>query len=602
LRASHEVLETYEQELAQEYLHYPTPIAHAIQSLLQESLINSADELITLLEILLKHMGWLWIVEYIYSDHVDERLNHLLFSSILENQRSLSVGSWAYVGSNISRLYQKNDWDAQISVLQALDYGNPQDNLSPLSRLLSYRNSFAHGSFATINQEIISHRILMWEWLEPLKGFRDFPIAFRHPQHQEWLIADGHNSPLHAPPKNIQHMQKVDAGPPEIILQTPAQQSFSLDKFLSLYPIQPQTKEVKPLISFDYFSIPKSSKQEKRELLSARQKLAFSLKEYQSQKRGIFHFSEVWKKTARPKLPKREWLSIQNELKKCIDIENETRPTFVMLSGYPGSGKSAVIKQAKALFPQFDGIIKFQIRSSHISQSTAACISYFSRQIEKILELPHANHPHLTLQEVQSHFQQVLDRLKEKDKRVLICIDRFHHAYQKMPHENTRIYDFLVRIRNVSSKHLVFLLTARPGYRNDLLGDAVVEMPVAELQKSECYVELLQELGLEKGNSTLGLSNEEVAFRRALLRILAGYPEGATVFQACDTLQRFQENHAQSFPKEFVFTPHVERAIWELRPLLAWEHRSNANQVREKFFRPFCPHFASWIQTHTFND
>jgi len=176
-----------------------------------------------------------------------------------------------------------------------------------------------------------------------------------------------------------------------------------------------------------------------------------------------------------------------------------------------------------------------------------------------------------------------------------LAVDQFHAAYKPYRHEPYSIYDLLIALKGLPSDQVCFLLSARPGYQDQLLGDTLIELPIAEYKKKEKYVEWLAQLGLAEESSKPDrlFPPEEVRFRRCLLYLLGASPKAMSIFDCCDALEALQEQKPTLFPSDLLFTPHVERAIWELRPLLRWQH---THQENKRLFSCFCQGFASWCQ------
>lgn len=172
------------------------PIAYSTIEMLREPLVNSADEMVYLLEVCLRHLGWLWLSEYVQGQHHDPSLDQLLFQHIGQNDREPSVGTWAYLGSRISHAFRQHGWSVSVPPLAAFVYGDPRDPQTHLSKLLTYRNHFAHGSFDTHIQDILEHREYLWQLLGPMQPlFCQHPIVFWDAADGLWRRANGHGSP-----------------------------------------------------------------------------------------------------------------------------------------------------------------------------------------------------------------------------------------------------------------------------------------------------------------------------------------------------------------------------------------------------------------------
>lgn len=575
----------------------PTPLAYSTLEMLREPLVNSADELIHLLEVWLRHMGWMWLVEYLHSDHQDDALDRVLFRTFLENQRELSVGRWAYMGSRISHLFRQKGWGVRLPLCR-FSYGDPRDQESSLSRLLRYRNSFAHGSFDAQEKDILRHRALLWSLIaETQKALEDNPIVFWDPESRCVRAANGHWSKQ-----------------PDITL--PAQEPYlpymldnsghriQLAPMVRIRKVEPEEREHHiyahieeiPAWHLEYLSLHHSTSQQMQESFQHNPTVAAHLSRYQRQRQGYLDFRTDWEQARPPHQTERELQATLQHVVTALEVRRVERPSYVLLLGYPGSGKTYFVAQAESLFQGFDHFVTYRLEPQSPTTSATTFLRYMLRALCPGSEaLSSAS----SLDVLREAWFQQLHLLKAKKKRLLLGVDQFHLAYQPYREDSLTIYDLLSDLHGISSEQVAVLLTARPGYREKLLHDTCIRIPSTETPLVKKYSAMLEELGLNPIDfpdpATPGWSEEERMFQRMLLFVLSAAPRALSAFEVRETLEQLLGQKPNLFPPSFLFSPRIERTLWELRPLLVWKQN---NPDPHKVYAPYSASFGSWLLEH----
>lgn len=563
------------------FWHAPAPIAEATKAMLEEELINSTDELIYLLEEWLRLLGWLWIAEYIQSPLHNPRVEQLLFQWLVEGRRELSVGAWAYLGSTLSHLFESEHVPTKVRALQAFDYGDPNEPTTPLSRLLRYRNSFAHGSFAAVVQDILEHRRLLWGLLEQMEQLRHHPLIYWDTERESWWKANGKWEPF-----QDTGSLPTPSYPAQVWMLSSSEDETHLD-LSHMVQIDPKARGIR------YFSLQKESLERRRAFFFKREALKAHLERYEAMRQGELSFEESWSGEALPDLPEEQRNALFEKIEDLF-VQYASKGPILTILGYPGSGKSGLLLEASKRLSHFDVTFLYRINHGDLTASASTCVRYFVRQFAQWLDEPQW----LTKAEEQETpfeaFEQLLQLAWERGHRVLLGIDQFHLAYQPYQNEEQSLAQWIASLGHISNPGLGMLLTARPGYRDDLLGDGFIRLPISEYAKQEKYQGLLEELGLELRESSKKLTQEQVRFRRTLLFLLSAAPRPLTVFELCEVLERLWQQQPTLFRQRLIFTPQVERAVWELRPILRWESQEfEGEELRS--YAPFCENFRRWL-------
>jgi hypothetical protein len=561
----------------------PAPLARATLDYLEEERVYSADELSSLIEAWLKHLGWLWVADYLHSKHQHEVLNRLLYQMFLLGTRNPSVGTWAYIGSTFSRCYAQEGWGCQIPGMNQLDYGAPDDHHSPLSRLLHFRNHFAHGSFEAIVADILLHQELLWHWLEPLQGFQDCPILFFDDVEKQWKHAD-----LEWKACSL----SIPEGTSGTILLTPENHCLPLSSVIFLKP----GKNKKRGWKWSYFYVAHASADDKQALLFQNPHVRRSLEALEQQRAGALELGDIWERARLPSVD----ASLLTEWVHWIRLglqTNRSRPNLILILGYPGSGKTGFLSQSKVLFPEFQHVLLYQIQRGEITASASTFVRFLLRQLAQEFAQPEWEELAESTSSPLEALKTTLMSLQERGERLLIGIDNIHLGYEPAWGDRESLASVLTALEGIESQHLSFLLTARPGYQEGLYRDTLLELPPDIGRDINDYEKYLRELHLTEDLASQRWPRQELLLRRLLLFLLGCSPSPLTVFDLCVALERLQERLDELPLHEAPFTPHIERALWEMRPLLRIENHRDHEQAY-KTYAPFSPNFAQWLLRH----
>lgn len=162
----------------------PTPLARAIQTLAQETAENgvhtTADELAAAIEAFFITIGRIWVSEYLQIGAPDAAINRALYDRLATGRPTL-VGQWIGLSRLLRTLFLAENRPTVTRGLCAFDFGTLGDDDHVVARLSHYRNSFAHGSFHAVTDDIVAHRVLLGEAIAALPFLTSQPILARTP-------------------------------------------------------------------------------------------------------------------------------------------------------------------------------------------------------------------------------------------------------------------------------------------------------------------------------------------------------------------------------------------------------------------------------------
>jgi len=143
------------------YSRLPMPLARACDTLRTETETNgvhtTADELAGCIEALYGLLGRVWVAEYLAAGAPDGPINQQLHAIVTSGGRVLG-GGWVSLARQLRALFLREGWEPVAQGLLAYDFGAFGQPEHPVAKLLQYRNSFAHGSFQSVLHDIEAHR------------------------------------------------------------------------------------------------------------------------------------------------------------------------------------------------------------------------------------------------------------------------------------------------------------------------------------------------------------------------------------------------------------------------------------------------------------
>ncbi len=143
----------------------PTPLAHAVTTLARETAENgehtTADELVACIDALFGLLGRLWVAEYLAVGAPDARVNRLLHEQVIARKGPVLGGAWLGLARELRAAFLTHDLQPAAQGLLDMEFGEWGHDEHPFARLSAYRNSFAHGSFQAVVADIRTHSTIL---------------------------------------------------------------------------------------------------------------------------------------------------------------------------------------------------------------------------------------------------------------------------------------------------------------------------------------------------------------------------------------------------------------------------------------------------------
>ena len=525
----------------------PFPIARAVDILMAEieesGAETTADETVNLIESTLCHLGRLWVAEYLElasckEDAVSADLNEQIFERVSQGKPVL-IGQWVALGRAIRGYFEKHVYQTVIEGLADVDFGTPGDSSHPVSRLTSFRNQFSHGSFKAVLREIDEHRGLLHELLLKIPGLRNQPIIVRDSETGLHFVATGNWEEIN-PPENesIPYAQPIIAGKD--------------GRRINLYPL------LQLFSKNGSWDLSPASDKEAYAKLFQKPGLDVWLERYERERRGHLEYKA-------PEAP----VSLPKEIRGKLE-ESIASSGLILVETRPGCGDSVVVDSIASDENNWPWLKKFgaigcvAVRPDQLGQSGFTVAQMCLRLIEKALGLEeeHFQADFKNILREDGPLNKALKQLKDSKCEVLLGLDALHHGTATYRGEPWCVLDVYKKLAN---SPVTVVATMVVGTVKQILFDHRIEYTIPKNPDSKEVAEWVTRLCKE---------NE---LHGQLLKLLAPQDGELDLFTICDALE-------EEMPSaERVFEPAVERALWNLRPLLSWRREEREiNGIKER--------------------
>lgn len=511
----------------------PPPIAAVARAMLIEIQVSgehsTADETVLVIESVLTYITRLWVAEYINAEAFDDEINSYLLDSTKNN---LTVGQWVALGRTLRDCFITHNVDTVIHNLKKLDFGTQGDGDHSIAKLISYRNSFSHGSMAAVTEDIRYYRELIETVLMSLPALWEQPALFFSKQNRIWIEATGTWVESQQVPKD------------DILPLQPVILSVDKSRCLKLYPLfyikENNTGYEWKISTAKNKTIPLSG-------IFELDRLKVWAERYEYERLGHIDTQIDFLSETSPKISA-EMLSQVAE--KIVVRDNN----LIIINAYPGCDKANAICAIYKHFsndskkPAFSDIFIYDIKSNHLSQSGFTFGHFILRKIEVLLELTDQTFFHRKTP-LQTLLTEAFSALQKSGKHLLICIDNLHFGAKPFRRESLSIIDIY---NSLPTGNLTLLATLLNGsIKQKLLFDEIIQWPIPDGSLPNHQ---------DLTNTIETLCNNAAPIRKDILLCLKDAKNPLSLFEVCDSLEKLT--------KKPVFEPEVEHHLWQLSAVL----------------------------------
>lgn len=442
-----------------------------------------------------------------------------------------------------------------VEGLAELDFGSFGDTQHPIARLVSYRNSFGHGSMAGVTADIRKHRELIADVIRTVPGLWTQPIYVTSPETgsthravRNWPthdLADEASEPLR--PFMIGHDgERLDLYP--LYYLSESDEGRALRSSFSSKAAHPVGRIFELTRMADWY------------------------RRYLHEARG--HLSESDRGEAQIKTASAlDWPQRPPDVRDALNSALNGVNNLILVEAHPGTGGGralAGVFDGSLDISAFDAVLGWSVTPWQLTQSGVTLAQQLLRTIEGMLGHPDG-HLKASTADVLTGLKGGMAELSSVGKRVLLVIDGIHRgvdAYRGEPTALLQLY------RALANGPITVLATTCPGatpISEKIPFDVKIAWPVSETVDPSALAASIS--ALCKGR----------ALHTEVLKTLMALDDAAHLFQLCDLLDA--AGHA-------VFEPAVERALWDMRPVLSVSRERReieGKSERVRLWRPFSP-------------
>ncbi len=542
---------------------FPAPIASAIELMMFELSESgeetTADETAAAIEATFCHLGRLWVAEYLHAVESDADLaNEALNRSLLERTasgRHTLTGHWVGLSRRAWTHFTSREEKTVLSSLDLVDFGTLGDDDHPVARLLHFRNHFSHGSFQSTVKGIREHRQLLHDLLARLPCLRDQPAYVREVESGVVRLANRGWETVDPPP-----------GPP-----LPEAHPIILGKDgsrLDLYPLLHLNHDGGAL------SLAPPNKAHPARLMFERAALSVWLEQYDRDRAGFLRYDGPDHPAALAAAAI-DGADGRPGLRTALAASS---PGLVLVEGFPGCGAEGAIAALQTEDPRGLGLDRFAairrvaIRPGDLGQSGLTVARVVLRLIEHALGQDVGSNPS-SIKDILSPsgpLKSACSALAAANKQVLLGLEGLHHgitAYRGEPLTVRQVYEAL------ADTAVTVVATTVPGGLERPLFDHKVVVPISDAPDAAEVQAWVARLCADRD------------LHGRILRALAEAKAPLHLFALCAAVETQRD--------DTVFEPAIERALWDLRPVLQW-HREEVEieegaRERVRLWAPFSP-------------
>ena len=525
---------------------FPAPIAVVLEQMVSEisesGEATTADETALAIEATLLWLGRLWVAEYLHAiardaGLADETLNRDLLD-LARSSRPATTGRWVGMARRVRARLE--GVETVVAGLHAVAFDDR------VGQLLEFRNHFSHGSFASTVADIRLHRALLHDVLAALPALRTQAPLVRAPDGAGVVQATGAWSSAPAPMG-----EPLPEAHPVVVGAEGAR--------LDLYPLLHASQAT------GTWTLETPNHAHPLTTLTERTALATWVARYQHEQQGHLGYRGAY---APADLPD----GLAAELRSCLD-------GLVLVELPPGARGGAAVAALEPSDPRGLGLAAFaavrQVRvvPGDLSQSGVTVGRLVLRMVEEALGEPDGSRAAdaATLLDDGGPLETALADLAAGGKRVLLGLEDLHHGTVGYRGEAVTVQAVYEALANTA---VTVVATTHAGLLPRTLFDHRLQPPPPD--------------GLDAGalQAWLASAVDGRPLHRRVLEAVAAAPDGLHLFAACDALE--------SAGGDIVFEPAVERALWDLQPVLSWSRDEvqlgeEAPAERVRVWTPFSP-------------
>jgi len=454
----------------------PHFIANTIEELMFErknsGVETTPDETSLLIEGFYKWVARLWIAEALHAetnhpnlfvDIFGQGLLRFVYDSILSG-RGGTIGAWVSIARNICSFFKKKEIEPHTKGLLSLDFGTHPGDENPTSKLLVFRNEFAHGAFHAAKERVQMHYEILAQCFEDIQGLYSQKIV---------AVQEGHWYHCAQETTAMDPIMELEDG---IYMLGENQQTMRLTGLYTfkeqvLYPIEAQS-----FASADIF---------------VSDRIQVFLARYQKEKNGEIYLEDKFTQTD---------ISIPAAVREGIHKELKKTNPLILIEAYPGTDSQHIFHHHQEFSKDCDAFFVWDIQTDDLTMSGVTFAQKIMRTIEGIIDIQPQRK-----KSILDNISRYLGALKKQNKNLIVFINNLHvgfKKYRREAHSVVDIYQMLID-SSISVVATIFPGQTQKGlfydaivpYKKDITNPSVLEKNVQLFTSSPIKKQILEAIG-----------------------------------------------------------------------------------------------------------
>ena len=527
----------------------PTPLALAATALAGETVTSgehtTADELAGCIEAFFGLIGRVWVAEYLAAGAPDPAANALLHGRLVGAYKDPLLGAWLGTARTLRQVFVERGLVPVARGLLDLDFGTYGDDEHPVAKLSAYRNSFAHGSFHAVVADIVHHRELLAGLVARLPFLVEQPV----------LVDDGDTVlALRA--------EAESATRPETAL-VPHHPTLVGDdgRVVDLYPLA-LAKDASGASALTFTTLEKSKKRDApspRDVVHHAQ-FAIWAERYQRELDGDVEAAATCLGAPLDACP------AMTEVRAAMARLEATGGRLLLVESPPAAPRANVLAACTD-----DGWLRWRAVPGELLGSGLVFVKAIARHAERKLGLVRNTIGLSESAAWRNTLDDVASRCEAAGITLLIALDDLHRGDAPSRPGEPSLQEVWRRL--ASGPWRAIAGTTRSWSMRPLPWDVRVELDWS----AGCDAAVLSRFLEERGRTSL---------HRAVLERLLADDAPSDLFGLCDALEASAPG---ATPHPNVFEPAVERALWDLAPVLALGRERRTRDDLTEEVRTFVP-------------
>jgi hypothetical protein len=506
---------------------------------------TTPDETSNLIEVFYKFITRIWIAEALHAERMypqifetalGQNLLRFLYDVLLSG-RGGTIGLWVSIAREIRNFFLQNNVETFTEGLMSIDFGRTSRDDNPTSRLLNFRNEFAHGAFHAAKEHVQQHYEILADCFENISGIYTQNIVV----HKEgvWHQCTQEVFTIEAP---------IESSEEGVFLLSRDKTSYM--RLTGLYTLS------------NSLLLPVEAKRFSSKELFASELIQGFINRYIKEKNGELYLEDNFNDSSK-KIPQKFQQQLISEIKK--------EHNACLIEAYPGSDVQNILHHHKELGKDFDSYFVWNVERDDLTMSGITFAYKIMHTIDSII--PNIK-PKSRREPILDALERFLEALEENNKSIFILLHNLHIGLEEYRREEIVLLDVY---QLLIEKNVSISATLYPGQiRKGIFYDSVIVYPQMTKNPEDLK------------NHVLELTNDPL--KKKILNAVKD--QELHLFEICDSID-------QTYGSAVTFEPEIEYALWDMVSILKTTRKKKSieNEIRNvRIWSLFDPSIMEYIQ------